>query len=107
MPCFVDGTTNVEMSGKTHEGVRAVKTLMREWEKYNDDAKEEMLEFRTNEGGSVHVLGSWLSMSADEIMRSKRANCLWWKVKSRLKSSQLTKNWHMRVVGTCLESSLL
>ena len=37
------------------EGVRAVKSVMNEWEERNNDAKEEFLKFGTNEGGNVRV----------------------------------------------------
>ena len=63
-----------------------MKSVMNEWEERNNDAKEEVLEFGTNEGGNVRVLGSWVSASADVNNRIKRANGLWWKVKAWLKS---------------------
>ena len=90
---FADDTTIVGMSGEIDEGVRAVKSVMNKWEERNNDAKEEVLEFGTNEGGNVRVLVSWVSASADVNNRIKRANGLWWKVKAWLKSSRLTKKW--------------
>ena len=104
---FADDTTIVGMSGEIDEGVRAVKSVMNEWEERNNEAKEEVLEFGTNEGGGVRVLGSWVSASADVNNRIKRANGLWWRVKAWLKSSRLTRKWQGRVVEACVESSLL
>ena len=80
---------------------------MNEWEERNNDAKEEVLMFGTEEGGRVRVLGSWVSAKVDVENRIKRANGLWWKVKSWLKGSRLTKRWQGRVVEACVESSLL
>merc|ERR1712074_7075 len=37
----------------------------------------------------------------------ERANGLWWRVRSWLKGSRLTKRWQGRVVEACVESSLL
>ena len=34
---------------------------MNEWEERNNDAKEEVLEFGTDEGDEVRVLGSWMN----------------------------------------------
>ena len=104
---FADDTTIVGMSGEIDEGVRAIKSVMNDWEERNNDAKEEVLEFGTNEGGNVRVLGSWMNASADVNNRIKRANGLWWKVKGWLKSSRLSKKWQGRVVEACVESSLL
>ena len=104
---FADDTTIVGMSGELDEGVRVVKRVMNEWEERNNDAKEEVLMFGTEEGGRVRVLGSWVSAKVDVENRIKRANGLWWKVKSWLKGSRLTKRWQGRVVEACVESSLL
>ena len=104
---FADDTTIVGMSGEIDEGVRAIKSVMNDWEERNNDAKEEVLEFGTNEGGNVRVLGSWMNASTDVNNRIKRANGLWWKVKGWLKSSRLSKKWQGRVIEACVESSLL
>ena len=104
---FADDTTIVGMSGELDEGVRAMKSVMNEWEERNNEAKEEVLEFGTEEGGGVRVLGSWVSASADVKNRIKRANGLWWRVKSWLKGSRVTKRWQGRVVEACVKISLL
>ena len=104
---FADDTTVVGMSGELNEGVRYVKSVMNEWEERNNDAKEEVLEFGTDEGGDIRVLGSWVSASADVRNRIKRANGLWWRVKAWLRGSKLSKRWQGRVIEACVESSLL
>ena len=104
---FADDTTIVGMSGEIDEGVNVMKSVMNEWEERNNDAKEEVLEFGTNDGANVRVLGSWTNASTDVQNRIKRANGLWWRVKGWLKSSRLTKKWQGRVVEACVESSLL
>ena len=104
---FADDTTIVGMSGEIDEGVRVVKSVMNDWEERNNEAKEEELEFGTNEVGNVRVVGSWVNASTDVNNRIRRANGLWWKVKGWLKSSRLTKKWQGRVIEACVESSLL
>ena len=74
-------------------GVRQVKSVMNEWEERNSDAKEEVLEFGTDEDGEVRVMGHWVSANADLSNRIKRKNGLWWRVKPWLKRCRLTKRW--------------
>ena len=81
---FADDTTIVGMSGEIDEGVRAVKEVMNKWEEKNNDDKEEILEFGTEEGADVRVLGSWVNAETDVKNRMKRANGLWWRVKKWL-----------------------
>ena len=104
---FADDTTIVGMGNEIDEGVNAVKEVMGKWEERNNDDKEEVLEFGTNEGGKVRVLGSWMGAEEDVRNRIKRANGLWWKVKGWLKGSKMSKKWQARVVEACVESSLL
>ena len=72
----------------------------------NED-KEETLEFGTNEGEDVRVLGSWLGAKEDVNHRKRRAGALWGKVKEWLNGSSLNKRWQARIVEACVESSLL
>ena len=104
---FADDTTVVGMSGEIEEGVRVTKEVMGRWEERNNDEKEEVLEFGTEEGGKVRVLGSWLGAEEDVRNRMKRAGSLWWKVRSWLKGSKMSKRSQARVVEACVESSLL
>ena len=52
---FADNTTIVGMSGELDKGVSAIKNVMNEWKERNNDGKEEVLEFGTEEGGGVQV----------------------------------------------------
>lgn len=104
---FADDTTIVGLKGEMNEGVRAVKEVMSKWEERNNEDKEEVLEFGTEDGGEVRVFGSWLSAKADVRNRIKRAGGLWWRVKGWLKGSRMSKRWQARVVEACVESSLL
>lgn len=104
---FADDTTVIGMSGEIDEGVRAMKEVMGKWEERNNDTKEEVLEFGTEEGGKVRVLGSWLGADEDVKMRIKRASGLWWRVKRWLKGSNMSKRCQARVAEACVESSLL
>merc|ERR1711891_40827 len=47
---FADDATIVGMSGEMNEGVRAVKSVMNEWEEQNNEAKERDTE-RLGKGG--------------------------------------------------------
>ena len=69
---FADDTTIVGTRGEIEEGVNAVKEVMNKWEERNNDDKEEVLEFGTDEGGEVRMLGSWLEPEADVNNRIRR-----------------------------------
>ena len=69
---FADDTTIVGMKREMDEGVRLVKEVMGEWEERNNDTKEEVLEFGTDEGRGVRVLGSWLGAKEDVRERIRR-----------------------------------
>lgn len=104
---FADDTTIVGTKGEIDESVRRVKGVMNKWEERNNDDKEEVLEFGTEEGEEIRVLGSWMGMKVDASNRIKRAGRLWGSVKEWLKGSLLSKRWQARVVEACVESSLL
>ena len=53
---FFDDMTIVVMRGEIDDGVRAAKSMMNEWEDQSKDAKDEVLELETNEGGSCECL---------------------------------------------------
>jgi len=104
---FADDTTILGVKGEMDEGVNAMKRVMGKWEERCNDAKEEVLEFGTDEGANVRVLGSWVNAEKDVSSRIRRANGVWWRVKGMLKGSKLTKRWQAKVVEACVESSLL
>ena len=81
--------------------------MMGRWEERDNEDKEETLEFGTNEGEDVRVLGSWLGAKEDVNHRKQRAGALWGKVKEWLNGSRLNKRWQARIVEACVESSLL
>ena len=104
---FADDTTILGVKGEMDESVRRVKEVMNKWEERNNDDKEEVLEFGTQEGEEVRVLGSWMGTEADLSNRKRRAGMLWSRVKRWLKGSRLSKRWQGRVVEACVECSLL
>ena len=57
---FADDTTVVRTKGEMDESVRRVKEVMGRWEERNNEDKEEVLGFGTEEGDEVRILGSWM-----------------------------------------------
>ena len=57
---FADDMTVVGTKGEMDESVRRVKEVMGRWEERNNEDKEEVLEFGTEEGDEVRILGSWM-----------------------------------------------
>jgi hypothetical protein len=104
---FADDTTIVGVKGEIEEGVRVVKNVMSKWEERNNEDKEEVLEFGTEEGSEIRVLGSWVGMEADVRQRIRRAGMLWARVKGWLNGSRMSKRCQGRVVEACVESSML
>ena len=45
--------------------MRRVKEVMGRWEERNNEDKEEVLEFGTEEGDEVRILGSWMGEKED------------------------------------------
>ena len=87
--------------------MRRLKEVMGRWEERNNEDKEEVLEFGTEEGDEVRILGSWMGEKEDMRNRIKRAGMLWGNVKGWLKWFRLSKRWQGRIVQACVESSLL
>ena len=83
-------TTVVGTKGEMDESVRRVKEVMGRWEERNIEDKEEMLEFGTEEGDEVRILGSWMGGG--------------WR--GWVKGSRLSKRWQGRIVQACVENSL-
>ena len=104
---FADDTTIVGEKGELGRGVDRMKEVMGRWEERNNEDKEERVEFGTEEGGEVRILGSWIGGKEDVTNRIKRAGGLWWKVKAKLRGSRLSRRWQARIVEACVESALL
>ena len=104
---FADDTTIIGKKKELEDGVVRVKEVMGSWEERNNDDKEERLVFGTDEGGEIRVLGSWLGAKADRNNRIQRAGRLWGQVKGWLRGSRMSKRGQARVVGVCVENSLL
>ena len=104
---FADDTTVVGTKGEMDESVRRVKEVMGRWEERNDEDKEEVLEFGTEEGDEVRILGSRMGEKEDVRNRIRRAGMLWGNVRGWLKGYRLSKRWQGRIVQACVESSLL
>ena len=69
---FADDTSLIGMKGEMDEVVRMAKEEMGKWEERDNAEKEEVLEFGTEEGAKVRVLGSWLGTKED-ISNRKRS----------------------------------
>ena len=104
---FADDTTLVGEHVEMERGVEEVKEVMRSYEERNNEAKEEHMEFGSEEANEVRMLGSWVGAEADGRMRIRRASGLWAKVKGGLIGTRLSKRWQARIVEACVESGLL
>ena len=107
MSLFADDTTIVGRRDEIEAGTQTVKRIMAEYEEKNNDDKEEKLEFGSEEGKKIRMLGSWIGPEEDIKNRKKRAGMLWYKVKSRLKNTRLSKKMQARIFEACIENALL
>ena len=99
---FVDDTTVVGTKEGVGESLRRVKGVIGRWEERNNEDKEEVLEFGTEEGDEVRILGSGMGEKEDVRNRIKRVGILWGNVKGWLKESRLSKRWQGRIVQACV-----
>ena len=104
---FADDTTIAGQKGELEDGVRETKEVMGKFEERNNDDKEEILEFGTEESNKIRMLGVWLGEEEDIKQRLKRAGAAWIKVKNQLKGSKLSKRMQAKIVESCVESTLL
>ena len=86
-------------------GKEAVVQAIGMLEERCNNAKEEVMEIGTVQGGKVRMLGSYADRRFDLEQRLKRMRRAWWAVKNRLRGSRLTKRTQARVVEACVESS--
>ena len=104
---FADDTTLVGEWREMESGANEVKEVMNKFEEKNNEGKEEVLEFGSDQANEIRMLGSWVGAEADGKKRIKRASGLWASVKERLKGTYLSKRWQARIVEACVESALL
>ena len=104
---FADDTTLVGRRDEIEEGTEIVKRIMEEFEEKNNEDKEEILVFGSEEGKKIRMLGSWIGPEEDIKNRKKRAGTLWFRVKNRLRNTMLSKRRQARIFEACVESALL
>ena len=92
---FADVSTVVGTKWEMDESVRQVKEVMGRWDERNNEDKEEMLEFGTEEGEEVRVLRSWMEDLRNNI---KRAGMMWGDKKWWLKGSRVLMRWQGTIV---------
>ena len=83
---FADDNTVVGQRGEIEEGVREMKRVMESFEERNNDEKEERLDFGSEEGKKIRMLGCWIGAEEDVRNRKKRAGSLWCKLKRQWKN---------------------
>ena len=104
---FADDTTIVGRRDEIEEGVRTIKEVMERYEEKNNEDKEEILEFGSEEGKKIRMLVSWMGAKEDIKNRKQRAGKLWFKVKKQLKITTLSKRRQARIFEACVERALL
>lgn len=62
---FAGDTTEIGDKEELEEGVAVVKEVMGRFEERNNDGKEEVLDFGTEEAEGVRMLGSWVGWKKD------------------------------------------
>ena len=75
---FADDTTIVGCGEELQKGVETTKEVMSWFEEMNNEDKEEVLQFGSEESGKVRMLGSYMGWSADVEERLKRGRKAWW-----------------------------
>ena len=70
---FADDTMVVGEKAELGRGVERMKEVMGRWEENNNEDKEEKVEFGTEEGGKIRILGSWIGGTEDVSNRIRRA----------------------------------
>ena len=83
------------------------KKVMNAFEERNNDNKEETLDFGTEEGNKIRMLGSWMGWEEDVNQRLKIGGAAWAKIRRRLKGSRLSKRKQAKIVEACVESTIL
>ena len=103
---FADDTTAVGEKQELSVGVEVTKGVMNRFEERNND-KEEAVDFRLDDSGGVRMLGTWLGWKEDVDNRLARAGKAWFRLRSKIVGSKMSKKMQARVVSACVESALL
>jgi hypothetical protein len=104
---FADDTTAIGERREINQGTNIIKQVMGNFEEKCHDGKEERLEFGTNEGRQIRMLGCWIGREDDLRNRIARGSKCWYIVKKRLCNSKLPKTFQARVLEACVESAIL
>ena len=104
---FADDTTILGKKDEINQGVEETKRVMNQFEERNNDDKEEVLDFGTEEGDKIRMLGCYVGAEVDVRQRIKRAGMAWMRVKNQLRGSRISKKVQARVVEACVESTML
>ena len=104
---FADDTTILGKKDEINQGVEETKRVMNQFEKRNNDDMEEVLDFGTEEGEKIRMLGCYVGEDEDNRQRRKRAGMAWMKVKNQVRGSRISKKVQVRVVEACVESTML
>ena len=104
---FADDTAGVGKQKELETGITIMKEEMARIEEMNNEDKEEILIFGTEEGNAIRMLGSYIGDKVDLAQRKKRGNLAWIKVKRQLKHSKMSKKIQARVVEAVVESTML
>ena len=107
MALFADDTTPVGKKKELERGVQILKEEMGKLDERNNEDKEEILIFGTEEGAKIRMLGLYIGQKEDSSQRKKRASHAWFKLKKQLVNTKLSKRYLARIVEAVVESTLL
>ena len=104
---FADDTTIIGNKEEITAGVERMKETIKTFEETNNDDKEETVDLISQESNNTSMLGVWIGPKDDVKRRIRRANGSWFKVSKQLWNSTLSKSMKARIVGACVESTML
>ena len=88
---FADDTTAVGEKEELDVGIEVTKEVMGWFEERNNDDKEEVVEFGSEESGNTRMLGTWLGWDEDVKNRLTRAGKAWFRLRNKLVGSKMSK----------------
>ena len=104
---FSDDTTIIGMSPEIEEGKQTIEKVMGELEEGTNESKEEKMEFGAKDSEEIQMLGTYMGNGHDIKMRIKRAARTWMQIRKRFIKCKLSKKTQVKVVETCIESTIL